>query len=74
MPIAGITPISEMTDTTALSAPRPAAARVNAIVGMSNDDLMAAFRGAHGDLLTAAWWRGMQDRLQAGEVIDLLPY
>ncbi len=38
------------------------------------DELMQAFVGAHAPLLTAAWWRQMQARLQAGEIFDLLPY
>ena len=37
-------------------------------------ELLAAFLAAHGDLLTPAFWRGMQDRLQHGEIIDVYPY
>ena len=37
------------------------------------DELMATFRQAHGELLTAAWWRGMQERLRAGETFEVLP-
>lgn len=45
-PIAGITPIDEMTDATALTTPRAAAAKVNVRFPASGDDLMAAFRKA----------------------------
>jgi isocitrate dehydrogenase kinase/phosphatase len=38
------------------------------------DELMAAFREVHADLLGAAWWRGMQARLRAGELLEVLPY
>jgi len=37
-------------------------------------ELRSAFVAAHGDLLTAAWWRRMQARHRAGEVIDIFPY
>lgn len=33
-----------------------------------------AFLQAHGDLLTAQYWRTMQARLRAGEAMDVLPY
>jgi isocitrate dehydrogenase kinase/phosphatase len=33
-----------------------------------------AFLQAHGDLLTAQYWRTMQDRHRAGEMMDVLPY
>ena len=36
--------------------------------------LSAAFVQAHGDLLTAAYWRGIQQKLAAGEVLEILPY
>jgi isocitrate dehydrogenase kinase/phosphatase len=36
--------------------------------------LREAFLNAHGDLLTAAYWRQTQERHAAGEVIDLFPY
>jgi isocitrate dehydrogenase kinase/phosphatase len=32
------------------------------------------FLAAHGDLLTARWWRGVQERLRAGEIVDIFPY
>ncbi len=33
-----------------------------------------AFLAAHGDLLTAAYWRDMQARFAAGEIVDIFPY
>jgi hypothetical protein len=45
-PIAGITPIDEMTDATALNAPRPAAARIHVDYPLTRDSLVAAFRRA----------------------------
>jgi isocitrate dehydrogenase kinase/phosphatase len=33
-----------------------------------------AFVRAHGDLLTADFWRGLQQRLRAGELLEVLPY
>lgn len=33
-----------------------------------------AFEAAHGDLFTVAFWRNMQRRQQAGELIDFFPY
>jgi len=32
------------------------------------------FLGAHDDLLTVDYWRGMQQRQKAGEVMDVFPY
>ncbi len=37
-------------------------------------ELLAAFLSAHGDLLTAEFWRRMQDRVRRGEVIEIFPY
>jgi isocitrate dehydrogenase kinase/phosphatase len=34
----------------------------------------AAFQAAHGDLLTVAYWRRLQQLAQLGEVIDIFPY
>src|SRR3954447_15950297 len=45
-PIAGITPIAEMTDATALNAPRPAGARVNIQFPLDRENLIASFRKA----------------------------
>jgi hypothetical protein len=45
-PIAGITPIHEMTDAASLNTPRPAAARVHLDLPLSRDSLVAAFRRA----------------------------
>ncbi|MFP4388015.1 MAG: bifunctional isocitrate dehydrogenase kinase/phosphatase [Desulfococcaceae bacterium] len=38
------------------------------------EDLQAVFEANHGDLFTPAFWNGIQDRIRAGEVIDILPY
>src|SRR5450759_3471425 len=43
-PIAGITPIAEMTDSTTLSAARPAGARVKVDFPLTRENLTAAFR------------------------------
>ena len=32
------------------------------------------FLQAHGELLTARWWRGVQEKLRAGEIVDIFPY
>ena len=37
-------------------------------------ELRRVFLESHGELLTAAFWRGLQERLAAGEVLDVLPY
>lgn len=39
-----------------------------------NDELRDAFLKAHGEILTADWWRGVQERLRADDVIEVLPY
>jgi isocitrate dehydrogenase kinase/phosphatase len=36
--------------------------------------LREVFREAHGELLTARWWREMVERLRAGELVDVFPY
>src|SRR5579872_2533512 len=45
-PIAGITPIAEMTDSTLMSDARPAGARVHVEYPLTRDSLIAAFRKA----------------------------
>ena len=55
-PIAGITPIEEMTDATALNTPRPAAARVNLEYPFTRETLVAAFQRA------LNWNRAFADR------------
>jgi isocitrate dehydrogenase kinase/phosphatase len=37
-------------------------------------DLLAAFCEEHAELLSAKWWRGIQQRLRSGEVLELVPY
>jgi isocitrate dehydrogenase kinase/phosphatase len=39
-----------------------------------NDSQRAAFMRVHGEILTAAFWRGVQERLKDGEVLEVLPY
>jgi isocitrate dehydrogenase kinase/phosphatase len=36
--------------------------------------LRDAFVAAHGDVLTGAFWRGVQERHRAGEIADIFPY
>ncbi|HET7292972.1 MAG TPA: bifunctional isocitrate dehydrogenase kinase/phosphatase [Vicinamibacteria bacterium] len=36
--------------------------------------LLAAFREAHAELLTAEYWQNMQARIEAGEIVDIFPY
>jgi isocitrate dehydrogenase kinase/phosphatase len=36
--------------------------------------LLAAFCEEHAELLSAKWWRGIQQRLRSGEVLELVPY
>jgi isocitrate dehydrogenase kinase/phosphatase len=36
--------------------------------------LMKVFCDAHEDLFDARWWREMQGRIKAGEVVDNFPY
>ncbi|NOT28922.1 MAG: bifunctional isocitrate dehydrogenase kinase/phosphatase [Planctomycetes bacterium] len=38
------------------------------------DELRRVFLEAHGEILTAAFWRKLKDRHSAGEVLDVLPY
>src|SRR5262245_36101462 len=55
-PIAGITPIDEMTDATALNTPRPRAARIQLDPPLTRENLTAAFRRA------LNWNRPFSDR------------
>ena len=36
--------------------------------------LRETFLASHGELLTVEYWRGVQERLRAGEVVDVFPY
>jgi isocitrate dehydrogenase kinase/phosphatase len=38
------------------------------------DEQRAAFLNTHGDLLTADFWRGIQQRVRGGELLEVLPY
>src|SRR5262245_44997988 len=55
-PIAGITPIDEMTDATALGTPRPRAARIQLELPLTRENLSSAFRRA------LSWNRSFADR------------
>ncbi len=39
-----------------------------------DDAMREVFLKAHGEVLTADWWRGVQDRLRGDDVIEVLPY
>ena len=39
-----------------------------------DDHLRQLFLERHGALLEAGWWRDLQERLNAGEVVEVLPY
>jgi isocitrate dehydrogenase kinase/phosphatase len=39
-----------------------------------NEQQRAALLRMHGEILTAAFWRGVQQRLMEGEVVEVLPY
>ena len=38
------------------------------------DDQRELFRRAHGEILTADFWRGIQQRVKASELMEVLPY
>jgi isocitrate dehydrogenase kinase/phosphatase len=37
-------------------------------------ELREAFLRSHAELLTAGWWRAIQERHRAGELLDIIPY
>lgn len=39
-----------------------------------NGELREVFEARHAHLFTTGFWRGMQERLAAGEMVDILPY
>ena len=39
-----------------------------------NPELRAAFDQRHSDLFDVEFWHGVQRRLEAGEIIEILPY
>jgi isocitrate dehydrogenase kinase/phosphatase len=39
-----------------------------------DDAQRAAFLNAHGEILTAAFWRQLQEKLREGEVLEIVPY
>jgi hypothetical protein len=62
-PIAGITPIEEMTEEAALTTPRPAAARVHLEFPLTRDNLLVAFRKA------LNWNRPFADRPSDAQLV-----
>jgi len=42
-------------------------------LGLS-DDLLEVFEHRHAELFRASWWRELQARLAAGEILDVFPY
>jgi hypothetical protein len=64
-PIAGITPIAEMTDATAFNAPRPAGARVNVELPITPETLVASFSKA------LNWNRPFADRANDAQLIGV---
>ncbi len=38
------------------------------------DRLLEVFLEKHGEILEAGWWRALQERLAAGDVVEVLPY
>ena len=44
------------------------------LVRADDAQLKQAFLKVHGDLMTADWWRGIQQRLKEGELLEVLPY
>ncbi|MGH8179240.1 MAG: bifunctional isocitrate dehydrogenase kinase/phosphatase [Steroidobacter sp.] len=39
-----------------------------------DQQLTHAFLEVHGEIMTADWWRGIQQRLREGDVLEVLPY
>lgn len=39
-----------------------------------DEHLKESFLKVHGEIMTAEWWRGIQQRLQEGDVLEVLPY
>jgi len=39
-----------------------------------DEHLKAVFMSAHRELLTAEWWRGIEQRLEEGDLLEVLPY
>ena len=66
-PIAGITPIEEMTAAAAMTTPRPAAARVRLEFPLTRENLVAAFRRA------LNWNRPFADRVSDSQLIGGSP-
>lgn len=64
-PIAGITPIAEMTDATASNAPRPPGARVQVDLPITADSLLRAFRSS------LNWNRPFADRASDAQLVGV---
>ncbi|HWK75603.1 MAG TPA: bifunctional isocitrate dehydrogenase kinase/phosphatase [Povalibacter sp.] len=39
-----------------------------------DEHLKDVFLQVHGEILTASWWRGIQQRIREGDVLEVLPY
>jgi isocitrate dehydrogenase kinase/phosphatase len=39
-----------------------------------DETLKASFLATHGEILTAEWWRSVQEKVKANEVLEVLPY
>jgi len=39
-----------------------------------DEHLKSTFLEVHGEITTAQWWRGIQQRLNEGEILEVLPY
>jgi len=39
-----------------------------------DEHLKNTFLRVHGEVLTAGWWRGIQNRIKEGDVLEVLPY
>jgi isocitrate dehydrogenase kinase/phosphatase len=46
---------------------------LNSFLGFSGE-LRQAFERVHGDLTGVEYWKSVQDRIRAGDVIDFHPY
>jgi hypothetical protein len=64
-PIAGITPIGEMTEATSRDVPRPAAARIDVQFPLTRENLIAAFRKA------LNWNRAFADRASDVQLVGM---
>ena len=47
---------------------------VHAVPRLRSRSSRRAFLRVHGEIMTADWWRGIQQRLKEGDVLEVLPY